>query len=380
MRTFLFVHTDSRHLLTHRLRLIETVRDLGFAVHVAAPAGPELDQVKAAGYSVHAIPLNTRSQDPFSQLETLATLIRLYRRVRPDLIHHESLKPVAYGGIASRLSKIPAVINSLTGLGYVFVSRGRLADIRRALVLRLLRVALAHPNQSTIVQNPDDAAFLVRSGLVSSERAVVIRGSGVDVSLFAPSPEPDGIPLVVLASRMLREKGIADFVEAARILKSKGVRARFVLVGRTDEDHPGAIPTKELEAWESSGIVEWWRGRAWKDMPEIMTASSVVCLPSRYGEGVPMTLIEAAATSRPIVTTNSRGCREVVRDGENGFVVPIGDVDALAAAHERLLADRQLRARMGERGRQLAVNEFSIERVVADTLSVYGRTRAERIR
>jgi glycosyltransferase involved in cell wall biosynthesis len=235
VRTFLFVHSDSRHLLTHRLRLIEAVRELGFTPHVAAPAGPDLARVKAAGYPVHAIPLNTRSQNPPREFETVAALIRLYRRLRPDLIHHESMKPVAYGGISARLSKVPAVVNSLTGLGYVFVSRGRLADIRRALVVRLLRSALAHPNQRTIVQNPDDAAFLVRSGLVSAERAVVIRGSGVDVSLFVPSPEPDGIPLVVLASRMLREKGIADFVEAARVLKSKGVRARFV---RQDKGRP----------------------------------------------------------------------------------------------------------------------------------------------
>jgi glycosyltransferase involved in cell wall biosynthesis len=378
--TFLFVHSDSRHLLTHRLRLIEATRELGFTPHVAAPPGPELAQVKAAGFVTHPIPLSTRNQNPVQEGETFAALIRLYRGVAPDLVHHESLKPVAYGGIAARLTGVPAVVNSLTGLGYVFVSRGRLADLRRSIVLRLLRIALRHPNQRTVVQNPEDADFLQREGLISNDRVAVIKGSGVDCSLFSPSPEPNGIPLVVLASRMLREKGVADFVEAARLLRSQGVRARFVLIGSTDDDHPGAIPTAELERWAAAGVVEWWRSRAWQEMPAIMAGSHVVCLPSRYGEGVPMTLIEAAAAGRPIVTTNSRGCREVVRDGANGFMVPIGDVKALAAALGRLLADPELRALMGQRGRQLALTEFSVERVLADTVAVYAQTWRERRR
>jgi glycosyltransferase involved in cell wall biosynthesis len=197
---------------------------------------------------------------------------------------------------------------------------------------------------------------------------VLIRGSGVDMRRFVPVPEPSGAPLVVFASRMLWAKGVAEFVEGARISKARGSHARFILVGDTD-DNPGAVSVTQLAQWERSGVVEWWGHRS--DMPQVFAQSAVVVLPSIYREGVPKVLIEAAACGRPIVTTDMPGCREIVRDAVNGFLVPVRDAEAVAEAVGRLIADDRLRRHMGDASREIAVREFAVEVVVRSTLKIY---------
>jgi glycosyltransferase involved in cell wall biosynthesis len=192
----------------------------------------------------------------------------------------------------------------------------------------------------------------------------------VDLSVYRPSPEPDGLPIVILASRMLWDKGVAQFVEAARILKSEGVQARFALVGEPDPDNPAAIPLEQLEVWHESGEIEWWGLQNPKSMPGVLARSHIVCLPS-YREGIPRILIEAAASGRPIVTTDAPGCRELVRPGVNGIIVPSRDTTTLAGALRFLIENPEARIAMGANNREVAVQEFSQELVISQFMAVY---------
>jgi glycosyltransferase involved in cell wall biosynthesis len=230
------------------------------------------------------------------------------------------------------------------------------------------RLLLNRAGSRLIVQNPDDVAALTASHVVDPERVVLIRGSGVDAQYFKPTPEPDGPCLIVLPGRLVRDKGVVEFVEAARLLHTRGVQARFALVGEPDPGHPAQIAESELERWRSEGVVEYWGWR--DDMRTAYQQAHVVCLPS-YREGLPKALLEAAACGRAIVTCDVPGCREVVRDGDNGWLVPPRTIEPLAQALQRLIQDAELRRRMGGRSRERALAEFSVERVVAATLTVY---------
>jgi len=224
-------------------------------------------------------------------------------------------------------------------------------------------------NHHVLVQNQEDKQLLITKLKVSPEKIVIIRGSGVDLDVFRPAPEHNGIPIVLLAARMLWNKGIEEFVEAAQLLHTRGATARFVIVGDTDPGSPSAISRQQLADWQGSGTVEWWGHQ--KEMPQIFQQANLVCLPSHGGEGVPKVLLEAAASGRAIVAADVPGCREIVRPGINGMLVPAKNPVALAAAIEELLRDPERRLQMGGRGREIAANEFSEETVVHQTLALY---------
>ena len=371
----LYVVNEAYFFLTHRLGLAEAAQASGYEVevaapadHVWAPAGFSTGEIEKRGFRCHAIPLSRRGRNPFADLRTLGALARLYRTRRPELVHHLTIKPVLYGGIAARLTGVPAVVSSVTGLGRAFTAKGAGAAAVRRGVLFLYRRATAHPNLRVIVQTAADGSALVEEGAVRADRIVHIPGSGVDLAEFVPQPEPDGTPVVVLAARLLWEKGVGEFVEAAALLRRRGAAARFALVGDTRPGVEGAVAPERIEAWVREGTVEWWGRR--DDMPDVLAACQVFCLPSRYGEGVPKVLLEAAACGRPLVATDIPGCRAVVRGGENGLLVPPGDAGALADALQTLLADPAARRRMGERSRTIAA-EFDVRTVIDRTLGVY---------
>ena len=278
------------------------------------------------------------------------------------------MKPIIYGGVAARYTGVKAVVNAMTGRGYLFLKNSLREAVVRRLVIEGLRFAFAHKNQMAIFQNHDDQAFCVDLGLCRPGQCVVIKGAGVDLAAYFPSPEPAALPLVVLASRMLWDKGVGVFVAAATQLRSRGVAARFALCGGTDDGNPTAIPLAQLRQWNHSGVVEWWGFMP--DMQSVFSRAHIVCLPS-FAEGMPRVLLEAAAAGRPIVTSDAPGCREIVRHGENGFLVPVKDSAALAGALQRLIEDGELRRAFGARGRLIAETEFSQEQVVAETLTVY---------
>jgi glycosyltransferase involved in cell wall biosynthesis len=277
------------------------------------------------------------------------------------------MKPVLYGTIAARLTSRPRVINAVAGLGWVSSKDGGAASRRRAFVRRALGSLLR--SGTTIVQNPDDERFLIEAG-VPAPRIRRIAGAGVDLDHFAPAPEPPGDPTIVLAARLLWTKGVGDFVAAARLLRHRGVRARFLLAGSPDPANPASIADAEIASWIASGVVEHL-GRV-PDMAPVLAKSHIACLPSYYGEGIPKTLIEAAAAGRPIVTTDMPGCREAVTHGENGLLVPPRDPASLAEALATLIDDAALRQRMGAAGRARATRVFGLDRILQQTLDLYG--------
>ena len=366
----LIVVNDAAFFLSHRLPLAQAAREAGFDVHIATPQDRAAERIRAEGFAFHAIPMNRRSVGPFGELAAIAGLISLYRRLRPTLVHHVTSKPVIYGGIAARIASVPAVVAAVTGLGYVFIARGWRVAMLRALIATAYRSALRHPRTCVIFQNPDNRAEFLAARLIRAEQAVIIPGSGVDTTLFAATPEPAGRLLVVLPARLLWHKGVAEFVEAARLLRARGSSARFALVGGIDPDNPAAVPAAQVESWQRDGTIEWWGQR--DDMPQVFAQAHVVCLPS-YGEGLPKALIEAASCARPIVATDVPGCREIVRHDENGLRVPVRDAGTLAEALATLLGDAALRVRLGARGRAMVEAEFAVERIVDATLALYRR-------
>ncbi len=365
----LVVDNQVSDFLQYRMVFARRLREAGFDVHVAVPREPGLEEISRQGMTGHVFYLRRKSARPLDELRCWVSLFRLYRRVRPTLVHHICLKPTLYGGIAARIAGVPAAVDTIAGLGYLFTTHTRQARVLRSIVAGGLRFSFRHQNHRVIFQNPDDRDCLLAISDMTGDRAVLIKGSGVDLSLFTPVPEPEGPPVVLMACRFLWTKGVGEFVTAARRLRASGIRARFVLVGEPDPGHPSAIPERLLRDWRDACDVEWL---GWQDdMASLIAQCHVVCLPSSYGEGIPRILLEAAASGRPIVATNIPGCRDVVRHGQNGLLFPVGDGDALAGALARLIEDAPLRAEMGARGREIAIKEFSLDQVIDATLAVY---------
>lgn len=373
----LFVVNEAYFFVSHRLPIALAAQRRGYDVHIAAPSdnvwAPEdysTDEFGDLGLVFHEIPISRRGTQPIQEVRTFFALLRLYQRLRPEIVHHLTIKPNLYGGLAARLVGLPGVVYAITGLGQMFVAtRGPLLFLR-PLFVRLMRTALGHRNARVIVQNRGDEAFLVENRIVDKSHTVLIQGSGVDLAQFRPTPEPDGEPIVILPSRLIWEKGVQEFVDAARVLKAEGTIARFVLVGNSHPSNPRAVPEAILREWVEEGCIEWWGRR--EDMPKVMSQCHIVCLPSKYGEGVPRVLLEAAAAGRPVVATDMPGCREVVKDGVEGLLVPAANCMLLAKALRDLLERPEQRKSMATAARVRAVAAFSIDSVIEATMATYG--------
>lgn len=364
----LFFVTEDWYFCSHRLPVARAARDAGFQVIVATRVQRHADEILREGFKLVPIHLRRRNGALWQELQTVRELVRLYRVQRPDIVHHIAMKPLLYGAIAARLARTPAVVNAIAGLGYLFSSRQWRAKALRRLVIFALRLVLDRQNSRAIVQNPHDSQVLIDRRLVRPERIALICGSGVDTERLHPFPETAGDIVVTTVSRMLWDKGIADLVEAARLLARRGVTHRFLLVGAPDPENPTSIPEAQLREWHAEGIIDW-RGQQ-SDIGAVWAASHIAVLPS-YREGLPKSLLEAAACGRPMIATDVPGCREVVRHGETGLLVPPRDPPALASAIETLAGYPRLRCEMGSRARELVVSEFSEGRVARQTLEVY---------
>ena len=366
-KVILSANTDW-YLYNFRLSLSKAIRSSGVDLLLASPLGPYVSRIKEEGLRWRELPMSRRGFAPSGEMAALLRFFALYSSERPDLVHHFTIKPVLYGSLAARWARILAVVNSITGLGYVFVNPGKPAALLRPVVRRLYRSALAGSRVRVIFQNARQREQFLREGLADAERSVVIPGSGVDPERYRPRPEPSGEPVVLMAGRMLWDKGIGELVAAARLLRQQGVQVRFVLVGAVDDGNPASVPEKQLCAWQEEGVVRWLGHQ--DDMPEVLGKCHIVALPS-YGEGIPKALIEAAAAGKPIVATDVAGCRDVVQDGVNGLLVAPRDVEQLAGAIRRLASDASLRGRMGEAGRARVLKEFADEHINRETLWVY---------
>jgi glycosyltransferase involved in cell wall biosynthesis len=364
----LFLVTEDWYFVSHRLQLARAARDAGVEVAVMTHLTDFQPMLVKEGFKVIPWRLSRRSLNPFRELNTFFQVIQVYRRERPDLIHHVALKPIIYGGCAARLLGQTPSVNAIAGMGHVFMNQSWQMRLLRSGLLVLLRIALGNENTRAVFQNEDDRSLMLRESVVKLHTTAIIRGSGVNVTHFCPSPEPSGPPVVLLASRMLWAKGIGVFVEAARKLRESNVTARLVLVGKPDPENPDSIAEKQLCTWAESGLVEWWGHQ--DDMAKIMAQANIVCLPS-YGEGVPRVLIEAAACGRAMVATDAPGCRDIVRNGQNGLLVPLRDPEALAHAVRALIDDPALRSKMGACGREIAIREFSEATVFGQMMTIY---------
>lgn len=367
-RRILFFENNPAYFVSHRLPLARAVRDLGHEVHVAALPGPASEIIRDAGFEFHPLSFHRSGMNPFRELQVLGRIRRLYRKVRPGLVYQITIKPVIYGTLAARSVRVPRVVSVVSGLGYFALQPGWRGRLLRVFVFGLYRIALRHRHQKVIFHNADDRNVFVRRGILQPEETEVIPGSGVDTGFFKPSDEPTDTPTVVLPARMLRDKGIYEFVVAARELRTAGVAARFLLAGPSDPGNPSAIPETQLHQWNTEGSVRWL-GQV-QNMRGLYAASHIVCLPS-YREGIAKVLPEAAACGRPVVTTDVPGCRDAVLAGETGLLVPPRDSAALTAALRRLIEDSALRRRMGKAGRRHAEANFSVERINAHTLAVF---------
>ncbi len=366
MKILLFANTDW-YLYNFRLALAQALRARGDEVVLVSPDGPYAPKLREQDFRWICFPIARRGLNPLTEIKTIFRLIRLYRQETPQLVHHFTIKCVLYGSLASHLVGIRSVVNSVEGLGYVFTEGNGARGWLRGIIKVFYRLVLR--GSWVIFHNPDDQEFFLENRLIHPDQMTLIRGSGVDLKRFSPRPFMDGTPLVILPARMLWDKGVKEFVDAAGKLKAEKVPARFALVGNSDDDNPVSVPVSQLQAWKEAGMIEWW---GWQEkMEDVFEQASIVCLPTFYREGVPKTLIEAAACGRPIIASDVPGCREIVRPGENGLLVPIRDAGALAKALRGLLESPATRIEMGKRSRDIAEKEFATELVISQTLALY---------
>jgi len=365
----LFLVTEDWYFVSHRLALARAAVAAGYRVVVATRIHHDHERIVAAGCEVRELRWRRSGNTPWAHLQALRDLVAVYRDVRPDIVHHVALKPVIFGSLAARISGVRRRVNALAGLGYVFSSTRYRARLARPVFRVLLRWALRGDRQWTIVQNRGDQRALIDRGILSADHVRLIRGSGVDVREYPPASVQEVIPRIVLVARMLWDKGVGDFVAAAEKVVAGGAVARFILVGDPDPENPAAVPVSQLREWRDRGPVEWWGHR--NDIPDVLSRSAIFCLPTRYGEGIPRSLLEGGAAGLALVATDSVGCREIICDGENGILVPPGDVLALASALSRLIADPEERTRLGRAARATIERDFSLDQVIRETLEVY---------
>jgi glycosyltransferase involved in cell wall biosynthesis len=368
VKIILFANTDW-YLYNYRLPLAEALRDVGYDVLLISPPGKYAQRILENGFRWLELDLSRRGINPIKELQTILSLTRIYHLEKPDIVHHFTIKCVLYGSLAARKAGVKRVVNAITGLGYVFISRNLFTRLIKPVVEFLYRVVLKRSH--VIFQNQHDLNYFVDHKLATENQCALIPSSGVDVDKFKPAPRAKGTPLVVLPARMLWDKGVNEFVAAAEIVNRSGLKARFALVGDVDEGNPSSIPHEQLQEWHEQGAVEWW---GWQDdMVSVCQKASIICLPSYYGEGLAKSLIEGAACGRPLVASDIPGCREVVKNGVNGLLVNKGDAKELAEAIISLLIDQELMSKMGIESRRIAVRDYSVEKVVAETISIYNK-------
>ena len=338
----------------------------GWRVVLITRENGKIASIQASGITCIPLDIGRKSLNPFKGLSSMLQLAGIYRDVKPDIAYHVALKPIVLGGIAAWLARVPASVNAPVGLGFVFASHSRLASILRPLVKFGLRIALNPKRGMTIFENPDDLEFMVQARLVKRARTRLIRGAGVDTVQFSPAPEQVGKVRVLLAARLIHEKGILDFVKAAELLKGQ---AEFCIAGAPDHSNPNPVSEHELKSWDEAGTIRWLGPVT--DMAALLKEIHILTLPSTYREGLPKVILEAMACGRPVVATDIPGCREAVLNAQTGLLVPPRDPQALAQALARLIADKALRVHLGEAGRARILSDFSDEVVCEQTMAVY---------
>ena len=366
--------TEDWFFVTHFLSRAVDAKKAGYDVYISCNEKKERKYIEKKGITFLSLPLDRRGLNPIYEINTFLRYLYIFNKVKPDIVHNVGPKPIIYGSIVAKLLKIKSVINAPIGMGYVFTSSSLRAKLLKKILLFLFELTLnkhhgGNKKNRVIFENSDDMNFFINSGIVKTNEAILIRGAGIEIDEeLIKRKKVNQIPTVALVARMLEDKGIYEFVEAAKILKNKKIKSRFLLIGDIDNKNPTSIKQSILEEWNDKKIIEWL---GWvKDVKDLLLETDVLCLPS-YREGLPKSLLEGAAIGLPLVTTNTVGCREVVLDGVNGYLVPIKESQKLSLAIQKLIVNKELRVRMGKESLKIAKTKFSSEIINSQTISIY---------
>lgn len=361
---------DLSFFYSHRLPIAEELIKKGFEVCIGYGVLGRTDKyfLERKDLKFVSIPMKRGGVNPIKEIQTIINIWKFIKKEKPDLIHLVTIKPYLYGGIVSYLANVPAVISAVSGLGTLFINSDFKSRLLRFLLYPIFKLAFKHNNQKVILQNEDDKKKLVNWGVLNPSKVKLLRGSGVKIKNFTKLEESKDIITVCFLGRLLRDKGVYEFISAARLIKNRGVKARFWLAGDEDIDNPSGLNKKDLKDIKKEGIVEVLGYQ--KDIPQLYASAHIICLPS-YREGLPKSLIEAAAASRAIVTTDVSGCRDAIIPNKTGLLVPLKNYEKLADALQCLIENPKKREAMGKEGRKFAEKEFPIEKIVEGHLEIY---------
>jgi glycosyltransferase involved in cell wall biosynthesis len=370
----LYLVAEDWYFLLHRLPMARAAADAGYCVHLATRVNKDRSAIEALGFEVHPLDWRRGSLDPRDVISILRHIRQLYLRLKPDVIHHIALQPVMIGSIAA--AGLPTVtLNSLVGLGFAFTSSQPKALLVRAVFKHLLPRLMNRVHRALTVENKDDAALLAALG-VRPEKISVLPGSGVDIGRLTPLAEPTGPVTMAFVGRLLGNKGVRTLVAAHDLLQRQGIEVRLLIAGEPDPANPTSIPAQEIASWKSRpGIAVL--GHV-SDIRTVWRSAHIAVLPSRGGEGLPVSLLEAAACGRPLIATDIPGCREIARPGVNALLVALDDVPALAEAIARMAADGEMRRRFGQAGRRIVETEYSSDIVGREVVALYDRLLSRR--
>jgi len=375
-KTLLIVVSHLSFFISHRLEIAISAKKKGYKVKVAVgEVDTDLKYLSQNGIECFHVPIQRGGINPFKEIKSLIDLWSLFSKLRPDIVHLVTIKPYLYGGIIARLTKVPSVVSAVSGLGTLFIQNDFRSRFLRTILYQIYKFAFGHHNQKLIFQNQQDVNTLIEWGVLDKKKVLLIPGSGVSLNNFINLDEPDGTITVCFAGRLLREKGVYEFLNAARLLKERNIKANFLLVGDIDHKNPSSLKVEELEKIREEGIVKILGHQ--KNIAKVYANSHIICLPS-YREGLPKSLVEAAAASRAVVTTNVPGCKDAILPNKSGLLVPARDSKKLADALQLLIENNKLRISMGKIGRQLAEKEFVIEKIVKKHTDLY-RLLSEKI-
>ncbi|WP_039035116.1 glycosyltransferase family 4 protein [Shewanella sp. ECSMB14102] len=369
MKKLLFVVNVDWFFVSHRLPIALAAIKNGFEVHLACSLTDKKEELENCGVKVHPLTLSRSGLNLMEEIRSLKGIYDVVNLLKPDVVHFVTIKPVLYGNIICRFLRVPKRVSSISGLGFVFIAKGFKAFLLRRFVFLLYRLALKGSDR-IIFQNSADRDSLKAIGAVSKEQECFIRGSGVNLEDYPVTQEPDGLPVVMFLARLLIDKGVVEFVEAAKLIKKKRTDIRMILVGDVDFGNPKSVSSKALQEWVEQGVVEHWGYRI--NVADTIAESNIIVLPS-YREGLPKSLIEAAACGRAVITTNVPGCRDAIEDNVTGLLVPVKSVKPLAEAILKLVQDKNLRFKLASSGRKLAESAFDINDVIRIHLSIYNK-------
>jgi len=371
-KKLLFLVNQLSFFISHRLPIAKAALDKGFNVVIgygelgSDDANPKLLEQK--GFKIKYISMHRGGINIIEDLKTCFYIWKFLKKEKPDIVHLVTIKPYLYGGIISRITSVPCVVSAISGLGTLFISKNFKIKFLRLLLYPMFKMTFNHSNQKVIIQNENDLETLVKWGVLNLSKIKILKGSGVKLENFTNLDEPNGIPVVCFAARLLRDKGVYEFISAGRLLKKRGIKAKFFLAGDLDTNNPTGLNLDDLNKLKEEAFVEVLGYQ--KDIPTLYSKSHIICLPS-YREGLPKSLIEAAAASRAIVTTEVPGCRDAIIPDKTGLLVPIKDSHKLADALQWLIEHPKERVAMGQAGRKFAQKEFTIEKIVQNHLDIY---------